>query len=182
MFAHAGRIRATARKLNFPGQRKHSGALPAKPFHRCFRESSFKQLDEGIDLARAIFADRFPPGGGNCRDVYLHAIKSRPADQRRNGCLFHLKIDDATTSQVAAAARQSVPVIAVTLEVPAPGLPPERFCDLRPMNDDRRGFRKFRCLLLGLAASFSDRDVGSPIVIVVFNSRKSRHGYSNRAA
>src|SRR5687767_4015109 len=99
-------------------------------------------------------ADCLPALLGDRRDLDFDLIHSRPAYQSIHGSRLDLQIEYAATSYVGATAWESIGIVAVALEVLAPGLSPKRICDPSAVNDDWRLIPKFRRCPLRFPAAF----------------------------
>src|ERR1700742_2430104 len=83
----------------------------------------------------------------------------------------NLQVDHESVAYIAASALQPILVIAVTLQVVAPRLAPERGRDLPGFNHHRRQHRallaQLACFPFSVALPFGDRDISWPLILVV---------------
>src|ERR1700724_4744997 len=138
MLAHARPVRTGARHLDFAGARKQAVSLPAHPLHHIFRKLPLKQLDKRADRTKAVLADRFPARLRDRANLDLYRIDVCAAHLRSDLAALDLQIDDRTVTYICSAARQTVRVIGIALQILAPRLAPEIARDRAALDDHRR--------------------------------------------
>jgi hypothetical protein len=112
--------------------------LPADALHDRFGQAPLQQLDQRVDAAGAVGADRPPGRGGQRLDGDQDRIDLRADHFRPDLARADPQIDHRAVADIAASARQAIGEILVALEIFAPGLAPETRRDLAPFDDDRR--------------------------------------------
>src|SRR5207247_2598508 len=126
VLAHRGPVGATAREPDLGRRGEQPGLLPTDALHNACGEAPPEQLDQGVDRARAVRANRGPARLRHGRDLDGHPVDLRAADQRPHVAGRDPEVEHRAVPDVGAAARQPVREVAVALQVIAPGLAPKR--------------------------------------------------------
>src|SRR5207244_1605577 len=96
-----------------------------------------QEFDYGVDLTGTIGTDCFPTRSWNRGYVYFDFVYRRSTDQCRHGAVCDLQIDHRSVAYIGAATRKTVRVVAVALEIVAPGFAPECLRYLKTIDGDR---------------------------------------------
>ena len=118
VLAHRGGIRATAAKADFLRRREKAAARPRDALHHGRRQLTL------------------PLNARHGRDLDLDPVKTRAHDMSGRLACPDLEVNHRAIAQIRPSARQAIGIVAVALEILAPGLAPERFRDCTAARGD----------------------------------------------
>ena len=178
VLAHRRPVGARAIERNLTGCGKEPRTLAAHDLHHALGDGALQQLDQRVDLARALVLDAGPSPLDQALDLDVDLVDFRATDEGADAPGLDLQVDHRAVAHVRPAARQSIGVVAVGLEVLAPRVAPKSRGDLAARNLDRRdlapGLLQPGDLLRGLAAALGQelataRDQLSPGLLAMLD-------------
>ncbi len=139
VLADAGVIGTATAHRDFLGPREQPAVGSSQPLHHPVAELALQQVEQGIDLLRAVLQDRLPDRGRQRLDLDLDPIRFRTRHERADFPRFDHQVGDGPVPQICPSARQAIGEILITLQILTPLQSPEGLGDLGAGHRHRTG-------------------------------------------
>ena len=169
MFAQISPVRAGTIQVNFLRRWKQALFGAGHDLHDSGGKFALEQFDQGINLAGALGLDGLPKTRRQGFDLDFDPVKLRAGNQRGHVAFADLQINHRTVAHIGASAGEPIGIVAVGLEVVAPGLAPKGAGNLAPIQHDGRScpaglLGQFCSFARCFSPPFRDRHVRTPSV------------------